>query len=62
MIEHVGKDHLNEYFSKVNKLLTDGGLSLLHCITSQEDNEEGEQTHGLINTFFQVDTYHQLGN
>jgi cyclopropane-fatty-acyl-phospholipid synthase len=41
MIEHVGKDHLNEYFAKVNELLTDGGLSLLHCITAQEDNEDG---------------------
>lgn len=41
MIEHVGKDHLNEYFAKVNELLTDGGLSLLHCITAQEDNENG---------------------
>ncbi|WP_313344086.1 cyclopropane-fatty-acyl-phospholipid synthase family protein [Sedimentibacter sp.] len=33
MIEHVGKDNLQEYFSKVNNLLTEGGLSLLHCIT-----------------------------
>ncbi len=34
MIEHVGKDYLHEYFSVVNDLLTEGGLSLLHCITS----------------------------
>lgn len=33
MIEHVGKDYLHEYFSQVNNLLTDGGVSLLHCIT-----------------------------
>jgi cyclopropane-fatty-acyl-phospholipid synthase len=36
MIEHVGKDYLNEYFLAVNKLLKDGGISLLHCITSQK--------------------------
>lgn len=34
MIEHVGKDYLMEYFKTVNKLLNNGGLSLLHCITS----------------------------
>ena len=50
MIEHVGKDHLNEYFAKVNELLTNGGLSLLHCITGQEDNEEGG-TNSWINKY-----------
>ncbi|RDU24086.1 class I SAM-dependent methyltransferase [Anaerosacchariphilus polymeriproducens] len=34
MIEHVGKDCLHEYFMSVNKLLNNGGISLLHCITS----------------------------
>lgn len=34
MIEHVGKDYLHEYFMSVNKLLNNGGISLLHCITS----------------------------
>lgn len=34
MIEHVGKEYLSEYFSVINKLLTEGGISLLHCITS----------------------------
>ncbi len=34
MIEHVGKDNLPEYFSAINTLLNDGGISLLHCITS----------------------------
>src|SRR5699024_3479329 len=34
MIEHVGKDYLIEYFKTVNKLLNNGGLSLLNCITS----------------------------
>ncbi|KJR48825.1 Cyclopropane-fatty-acyl-phospholipid synthase [Desulfosporosinus sp. I2] len=38
MIEHVGKEHLEEYFSAVKSLLNEGGVSLLHCITS---NEEG---------------------
>ncbi|HEX9025051.1 MAG TPA: cyclopropane-fatty-acyl-phospholipid synthase family protein [Clostridium sp.] len=41
MIEHVGKDHLNEYFSKVNSLLTEGGLSMVHCITGIEECESG---------------------
>ncbi|WP_079525581.1 class I SAM-dependent methyltransferase [Halobacillus hunanensis] len=37
MIEHVGQDHLEEYFQKVNQLLIDGGVSVLHCITSPKD-------------------------
>ncbi|HHT7191407.1 cyclopropane-fatty-acyl-phospholipid synthase [Bacillus cereus group sp. Bc222] len=34
MIEHVGKDHITEYFRTVNDLLNEGGISVLHCITS----------------------------
>ncbi len=34
MIEHVGKDFLQEYFKVINTLLSNGGISLLHCITS----------------------------
>lgn len=34
MIEHVGKEYLDEYFTVINSLLNKGGLSLLHCITS----------------------------
>ncbi|MCL2760882.1 MAG: cyclopropane-fatty-acyl-phospholipid synthase family protein [Desulfuromonadales bacterium] len=34
MLEHVGKDHLREYFTKIRELLCDGGVSLLHSITS----------------------------
>jgi cyclopropane-fatty-acyl-phospholipid synthase len=34
MIEHVGKDYLKEYFTTLNTLLNQGGISLLHCITS----------------------------
>lgn len=37
MVEHVGKDHLGEYFTVVNQLLNEGGVSLLHCITSIEE-------------------------
>lgn len=37
MVEHVGKNHLDEYFTVVNQLLNEGGVSLLHCITSIED-------------------------
>lgn len=34
MIEHVGKEYLEEYFQGIHKLLKRGGVSLLHCITS----------------------------
>ncbi len=34
MLEHVGKDHITEYFTTIDSLLNDKGLSLLHCITS----------------------------
>lgn len=34
MIEHVGKEYLAEYFTIINSLLNNGGISLLHCITS----------------------------
>lgn len=37
MIEHVGKEHLDEYFSTVKSLLNEGGVSLLHCITGYEE-------------------------
>jgi cyclopropane-fatty-acyl-phospholipid synthase len=37
MLEHVGKDHICEYFSAIDNLLNDRGLSLLHCITSVTD-------------------------
>lgn len=38
MIEHVGKEHLGEYFSAVKSLLNEGGVSLLHCITGNEES------------------------
>jgi cyclopropane-fatty-acyl-phospholipid synthase len=33
MLEHVGKEHLGEYFATVKSLLVEGGISLLHSIT-----------------------------
>lgn len=33
MLEHVGQDHLKEYFQALDSLLNDKGVSLLHCIT-----------------------------
>lgn len=46
MIEHVGKENLHVYFSKVNDLLNKGGLSMLHCITSQENRREEDKERG----------------
>jgi cyclopropane-fatty-acyl-phospholipid synthase len=37
MFEHVGKENIPQYFDKVKKLLIPGGLSLLHTITSPEE-------------------------
>ena len=47
MIEHVGKEHLGEYFSTVHRLLNDEGISLLHCITGRE----GNGTNSWISTY-----------
>ncbi len=49
MLEHVGKDHLYEYFFHANQLLNDGGLSLLHCITGIHESEGG--TNSWINKY-----------
>ncbi len=38
MFEHVGKNNIPVYFEKVNELLKDGGLSLLHTITHQMED------------------------
>ncbi|MHB8089881.1 MAG: class I SAM-dependent methyltransferase, partial [Anaerolineaceae bacterium] len=37
MLEHVGNEHLGEYFATVQKLLVDGGISLLHSITGRDE-------------------------
>lgn len=39
MLEHVGKMHLPEYFSAVNRLLKPGGLSMLHTITRNQEKD-----------------------
>lgn len=49
MLEHVGKDHLREYFSHVNQILKDGGASLLHCITGIHEGNGG--TNSWINKY-----------
>lgn len=33
MAEHLGKEHISEYFESVNNMLNEGGISLIHCIT-----------------------------
>jgi len=35
LFEHVGRGNQNEYFTAVDTLLKPGGISFLHCITSQ---------------------------
>ena len=37
MLEHVGKHHLKEYFSSINELLNDKGVSLVHSITNIDE-------------------------
>lgn len=37
MFEHVGKENMPQYMGKVNRLLKDGGLSMLHTITKPEE-------------------------
>lgn len=39
MLEHVGKDHIAEYFSQIQNILKPTGISMLHCITSQSECE-----------------------
>lgn len=47
MVEHVGKEHLGEYFSAVKSLLKEGGVSLLHCITGYQE----ARTNSWINKY-----------
>ena len=37
MFEHVGQEHIPEYFEAINKMLKEGGLSLLHTITHPKE-------------------------
>lgn len=47
MLEHVGKEYLDSYFSAVNSLLNDSGVSLLHTITGYD----GSGTNSWINKY-----------
>ena len=47
MLEHVGKDHLGEYFATVQRLLAEGGISLLHSITGKD----GEGTNSWMDKY-----------
>ncbi|MFW6309443.1 MAG: class I SAM-dependent methyltransferase, partial [bacterium] len=38
MFEHVGKEHIPEYFQAVDDMLKQGGLSLLHTITHLKED------------------------
>ncbi|MFO8059864.1 MAG: cyclopropane-fatty-acyl-phospholipid synthase family protein [Bacillota bacterium] len=38
MFEHVGKDHIPEYFESVHQMLRPGGLSLLHTLTHPRED------------------------
>jgi cyclopropane-fatty-acyl-phospholipid synthase len=45
MFEHVGRNNLQTYFSKINSLLADNGVAMNHGITST-DAESGEAPYG----------------
>ena len=45
MFEHVGVDHLPEYFERINKLLAPGGVVMNHGITTT-DVEQRNSPHG----------------
>lgn len=38
MYEHIGRGNQNRYFGALNNLLVDGGVSVLHTITAQDDH------------------------
>ncbi len=50
MLEHLGKENLNDYFSSVYSMLNENGVSLLHCITGRS-NEEGKGSDSWINKY-----------
>jgi len=47
MIEHVGKDGLNEYFIKIDQLLAEKGTALIHGISRQQ----GGATNAWLNKY-----------
>jgi cyclopropane-fatty-acyl-phospholipid synthase len=48
MVEHVGRDCLNEYFSTLWKALRPGGLFLNHGIAEQSEGRRGGKATGFI--------------
>ncbi|WP_244833983.1 cyclopropane-fatty-acyl-phospholipid synthase family protein [Clostridium sp. BJN0001] len=48
MLEHVGSQYLNEYFSCIKNLLNNNGLALIHCITT---NSPTSSTNSWINKY-----------
>ncbi|CAG8998521.1 MAG: hypothetical protein CENE_00472 [Candidatus Celerinatantimonas neptuna] len=46
MFEHVGLNHLKEYFSKLNSLLADDGIIMNHGITSSDPDSGGAPAGG----------------
>ena len=42
MLEHVGKENLDGYFKKINELLKDNSLSLVHSITGKNNGSYNE--------------------
>ena len=42
MLEHVGKENLDGYFKKIDELLNDNSLSLVHSITGKNDGSYNE--------------------
>ncbi len=39
MLEHVGVSHFREYFEKIEDLLTDDGVAVVHCIGNMKEPE-----------------------
>lgn len=48
MLEHVGKEHLGEYFATVERLLEPEGISLLHTITGRDESATNSWTNKYI--------------
>ena len=46
MFEHVGLEHLAEYFGQVNKLLAPGGVVMNHCITTSDIDQRSSPYGG----------------
>lgn len=51
MVEHVGRDHLPEYFSTAHRLLKAGGLFLNHGIAHQNRTQKDGKASGFMGRF-----------